>query len=198
MEDIISQMSEKTFFDADYTEVLKTQEGDNSAFDILMFRYQDVIARQMRRFSLQQHVIEELTQTVFINAYQSINKYEPKAPFLHWLRTIASRVGYNYWREEARKPKTVTLEEWDQQPVKPENSEAQNAGEILEMVLSNLPPKERQVLCMLHLDKLSIKDIAKTMGWTVPMVKMRSYRARKKLRTLLEDNELGELLNEYR
>ncbi len=198
MEDIISQMSEKTFFDADYTEVLKTQEGDNSAFDILMYRYQDVIARQMRRFSLQQHVIEELTQTVFINAYQSINKYEPKAPFLHWLRTIASRVGYNYWREEARKPKTVTLEEWDQQPEKPENSEAQNAGEILEMVLSNLPPKERQVLCMLHLDKLSIKDIAKTMGWTVPMVKMRSYRARKKLRTLLEDNELGELLNEYR
>ncbi len=198
MEDIISQMSEKTYFDEDYTEVIKTQGGDNSAFDVLMYRYQDVIARQMRRFSLQQHIIEELTQTVFINAYQSINNYEPKAPFLHWLRTIASRVGYNYWREEAKKPKTVTLEEWDQKPEHSTESDTVNAGEILDKVLSNLPPKERQVLCMLHLDNLSIKEIATIMGWTIPMVKMRSYRARKKLKTLFEDQELGELIDEYR
>ena len=116
MENIISQMIDIKLIDEDYQEVLKVQEGDNSAFDILMFRHQDKIFKQMRRFSTQHLVIEELTQSVFVNAYKSINNYKPKAPFIHWLRTIASRVGYNYWRDEAKRPKTVTLEDWGSKP----------------------------------------------------------------------------------
>ena len=200
MEDIISQMTEKKYIDSDYYEVLKVQEGDNSAFDVLMFRYQEIIARQMRRFSTRTQVIEELTQNVFVNAFQSINNYRPQAPFLHWLRTIASRVGYNYWREEAKRPKTVTLEDWDQRaPAGDSKTDNRpDAGELLEKVLGRLPPKERQVLCMLYLDKMSTREISEIMGWTVPMVKMRAYRSRKKLKELLNDKELGEMLHEYR
>ena len=200
MEDIISQMTEKNIIDEDYGEVLRVQEGDNSSFDILMYRYQDVIARQMRRFSTQQHVIEELTQNVFVNAFESIQNYKPKAPFIHWLRTIASRVGYNYWRTEAKRPKTVALEEWDQKPGDQASNESSrpDAAELLERVLRELPPKERQVLCMMYLDKMSVREVSEIMGWTAAMVKMRSYRSRKKLRNLLNDKELGEMLNEYR
>ena len=184
--------------DEDYQEVLKVQEGDNSAFDILMFRHQDKIFKQMRRFSTQHLVIEELTQSVFVNAYKSINNYKPKAPFIHWLRTIASRVGYNYWRDEAKRPKTVTIEDWDQNPNENKLHREHDAGELLEKVLKKLPPKERQVLCMIYLDKMSIKEVANIMNWTVAMVKMRAYRSRKKLSKLINDKELGEMLNEYR
>ncbi len=198
MENVISQMIDTKLIDEDYQEVLKVQEGDNSAFDILMFRHQDKIFKQMRRFSTQHFVIEELTQSVFVNAYNSINNYVPKAPFIHWLRAIASRVGYNYWRDEAKKPKLVTIEEWDQNPNKEKNLREHDAGELLDKVLKKLPLKERQVLCMIYLDKMSLKDVADVMNWTVAMVKMRAYRSRKKLAKLLNDKELGEMLNEYR
>lgn len=198
METIIYQMTELMIVDEDYEAVMQVKDGDKSSFDLLMFRYQDVIAKQMRRFSPKAEIIEELTQTVFVNAYQSINNYEPKAPFIHWLRTIASRVGYNYWREEAKKPKTVSLEDWDQKPEGAAESTELDHGVVLDMVLQKISLKERQVLCMVYLDKMSIKEVASTMGWTVAMVKMRSYRARNKLRNLLNDKELGGILNEYR
>ncbi len=198
MENVLSYMAELKEVDEDYYEVIKVKEGDNSAFDILMFRHQETIAKQMRRFSTNLDIIEELTQTVFVNAYKSIDNYEPRAPFLHWLRTIASRVGYNYWRTELKKPKTVQLEDWDQRPEDNVSERAHDPSEVLNMVLSKIPLKERQVLCMMYLDKMSVKEVAETMEWTVAMVKMRSYRSRKKLRKLLNDKELGDILNEYR
>ena len=198
MENVLSYMAELKEVDEDYYEVIKVKEGDNSAFDILMFRHQETIAKQMRRFSTNLDIIEELTQTVFVNAYKSIDNYEPRAPFLHWLRTIASRVGYNYWRTESKKPKTVQLEDWDQRPEDKVSERAHDTSEVLNMVLSKIPLKERQVLCMMYLDKMSVKEVAETMEWTVAMVKMRSYRSRKKLRKLLNDKELGDILNEYR
>lgn len=198
MENVLSYMAELKEVDEDYYEVIKVKEGDNSAFDILMFRHQETIAKQMRRFSTNLDIIEELTQTVFVNAYKSIDNYEPRAPFLHWLRTIASRVGYNYWRTESKKPNTVQLEDWDQRPEDKVSERAHDPSEVLNMVLSKIPLKERQVLCMMYLDKMSVKEVAETMEWTVAMVKMRSYRSRRKLRKLLNDKELGDILNEYR
>ena len=201
MEQIIYQMSIPKPLDDDFTAVEAVKNGDNSAFDLLMHRHQEKIARQMRRFSRDKHTIEELTQTVFINAYKSIDNYQPKAPFLHWLRTIASRVGYNYWTKEAKKISTFSLQEWDQ-PLEANDLNSQEkpeaAAELLEKILNYLSPKDRQALCMMHLDGMSAKEIAKTMNWTVAMVKMRCYRARLKLRKLLNNKEIGELLNEYR
>ncbi len=191
-------MADTDHIDEDYLEVKKVQEGDNSAFDLLMQKHQTTIGKQMRRFSLDSNIVEELTQTVFITAYQSIENYKPLAPFIHWLRRIASRVGYNFWRDEAKKPSTVRLEDWDRPTYADTISVKPDAAHLLDLVLKRLPPKERQVLCMMYLDNMNAKDIAQTMGWTVAMVKMRAYRSRKKLRTLLNDKELGDLLNEYR
>ena len=51
--------------------------------------------------------------------------------------------------------------------------------------MSRLKPDERQTLYMLYGDNMSVAEVAGVMGWNVAMTKMRSYRARKKLRRLL-------------
>ncbi len=164
------------------------QKGDNDAYDQLMLRHQETIARQMRRFSRELSVIEELTQTVFVRAYLSLPSYKPLSPFLHWLRLLASRVGYDYWREQYRQPTLVEYSSLREQQVLAcsDDVQAREAEEVLEHILATLSPEEKQILYMVYKDEMSMAEVAECMGWSVAMTKMRSYRARLKLRKILK------------
>ena len=70
--------------------------GDGDAFARIINRHQAKIADQMRRFSRDPLVIEELVHEVFVEAYTSLKSFRSYAPFVHWLRKIAVRVGYRF------------------------------------------------------------------------------------------------------
>lgn len=176
--------------------VVRAQHGDADAYDRLMLRYQDAIARQMRRYSQDLTVIEDLTQTVFVNAYQGLGNYRPEAPFAHWLRTIATNVGYDHWRREARRSKFVSYHEHEEllaDPA-PEDDDSTERFDKLVGLMQKLKPPERQILFLLYVDGASIETAAKTMGWNQAATKMRAYRARNKLRSILrKHNAEGEV-----
>lgn len=139
----------------------------------------------MRRFSRDRRVIEELTQTAFVNAFFSLRNYRPEAPFLNWLRTIASRTGYAHWREEYKRARHVPIEDWDGADYN--GAEEERARRQLDWLLDQLKPPERQVMCLLYLDNLSIAEVSQVTGWTEGMIKMRAHRARKKLQRILAE-----------
>lgn len=150
----------------------------------------------MRRFSSDIAVMEELTQTVFIKAYMSLEKYRSEAPFAHWLRSIASRTGYDHWRAEYRSGGTVQFEEHRHGAVaapeiRMDASNAMDAAAVLERVMPKLRPDERQTLYMLYIDGMSVAEVAACMGWNASMTKMRSFRARRKLRKILQAEGIG-------
>ena len=62
------------------------------------------------------------------------------------------------------------------------------------MLLARLPVEDRLVLTLMYFEQNSTKDIAKRMGWTRAMVKMRAHRARKKLKAIAESENLLEKL----
>ncbi len=167
----------------------RTRNGDPSAFDWIILRYQEVIGNQMRRFSRDRRVIEELTQNVFVNAFFSLKNYRPEAPFINWLRTIASRTGYAFWREEYKKARNVPIEDWDGADYNVEKDE--RARRQLDWLLAQLKPPERQVMCLLYLDNYSVAEAAQITGWTEGMIKMRAHRSRKKLQRILAERGMN-------
>ena len=173
----------------DHELVFRAQNGEWEAFDELMLRHQDSIAILMRRFSPAPEVVEDLTQLVFVNAYQSLPGYRPSAPFINWLRTIANRVGYEHWRREGKRIKFVPYHGSEELLADRGETERDKAGErfeALKRVMDKLKPGERQILYMLYVDGMSVEEAAKSMGWNRAMTKMRSYRARMKLRAILK------------
>ncbi|MCC8165887.1 MAG: RNA polymerase sigma factor [Planctomycetes bacterium] len=175
----------------DHEVIARFQKGDAAAYDELMLRYQDSVAVHMRRFSSVPEVVEDLTQIVVIRAYRSLDNYEPRAPFISWLRTIANRVGYEHWRTEARRIKCIPLHDRDEFPAADHHAEndltddnEKRYNELMK-VMDMLKPAERQTLYLMYVDGLSVAETAATMGWNVAMTKMRAYRARKKLRAIV-------------
>lgn len=168
--------------------------GHGEAYARLVQRYEKQIAAQMWRFSRDPTVCEELVQEAFVEAYFSLAGFRGRAPFLHWLRRIASRVGYRFWKKKARETPAVSLAHLDRAHLPHDPIRPADAGELLHGLLAQLPPADRLVLTLTYLEGCTAREAAARMGWSRAMVKMRSYRARKKLRTIAERAHLVEEL----
>jgi len=173
----------------DWTDIQNTLNGDGDAFGELVRRYQGQIGQWLWRFSRDRTVWEELSQTVFVEAYLHLGKFRGTAPFINWLRKIATRVGYRHWQVAARQRRRgqVPLVDDPAVPVTAGNLvERQDEALVLHQLLDELPPRDRLVITLLHIEERSVAETAELIGWSQVMVKVQAFRARKKLRVLWE------------
>jgi len=168
--------------------------GDNNAYARIIKRHQAHVAKIMWRFCLDKNTCEELTQDVFMEAYFSLKSYKAKAPLENWLSRIATRVGYKFWKEKKSRKESLPLEELDKWSLDTDNLQAKEAAQLLYSLLNKLPPKDRLVLTLMYFEDCSVKQIANRTAVTVPMVKMRIHRARKKMKIIAEELGIAEAL----
>ncbi len=174
--------------DEDWRDIHQSLVGDEEAYARIIDRYQSKIAAQMWRFSRDAAVVEELVQEAFVEAYLSLGKFKGRAPLLHWLRKIATRVGYRHWRKRSREQdRREVLAQHAEELVPPQSASPSEAGEYLHVLLAQLPAEDRIVLTLHYFEACDTREIAERMGWTRSLVKVRAHRARKKLRSLLEE-----------
>ncbi len=180
-----------TSLDADdCRDIAATLLGDGEAYRRLVERYQHDIARQMSRFSREFAVRDELIHDVFVEAYLSLRNYKSSAPWLHWLRKIAVRVGYRYWTSRKAGDREITLSDEDWQHLRgrsPDAGEAFEAAELVYALLAQLSPSDRLILTLVYLDGCTMAEAAHRAGWTVVGAKLRAFRARNRLAKLIEE-----------
>ncbi len=173
----------------DARDVRATLEGDGEAYGRLVTRYQQDIARYLWRFTRDRTAHDELVQDVFVEAYYSLRNYEGRGRLLAWLRRIATRCGYRYWKrrkgvsEEPALPLDAAEEAMTTPDTDPDPAEA---AETAHAILRRLPPRDRLVLTLLYLEERSVEQIAELTGWSRTMVKVQAYRARGKVKKLFE------------
>lgn len=181
-------------YENDLQDIHASLQGEGAAYARLVRRYESAIALQMSHYTRNQDEQRELLQQVFIEAYRSLPRYRPEAPFIHWLRRIASRVGYRYWKIQNReRRRTVPMEEWHERTmaVAPEQQQPSEATEHLFLLLEQLPTRERVVLTMMYFEDYDVRTIAGHLGWTQSLVKVCAFRARKRLKKMLEEAGYG-------
>jgi RNA polymerase sigma-70 factor (ECF subfamily) len=180
----------ETVSEMDQQDISSSLNGDGEAYRRLVQRYQGQVAAQMWRFTRDAVVLEELVQEVFVDAYFSLQGFRGQAPFLHWLRRIATRAGYRYWksrgrrraREEALTDNILRL------TAAPEAAAPSEAGEAVYELLARLSPPDRLVMTLFYLEECDTNEIAARTGWNRTLIKVRLHRARKKLKGLLNES----------
>lgn len=175
----------------DWTDIAATLDGDGQAYARIVRRYQDQITAQMWRLSRQRNDCEQLVHEVFVEAYVSLRQFKGRAPFLHWLRRIATRVGYRYWKQQARarRQAAVPLQDWHRSVPAADVGAAEETAAMVHGLLEKLPPRDRLVLTLIYLEECSVAEAAELSGWSQTMVKVQAHRARKKLKKLMEERE---------
>jgi RNA polymerase sigma-70 factor, ECF subfamily len=174
--------------EADRADITASLAGDGEAFRRIVQRHQSAIAGRMRRFARDAAAVEELVQDVFVEAYFSLRGFSGLAPFEHWLNRIATRVGYAFLKKRKKQMTTAgnTIALETVPAAEPANP--QEAADTLHHVLDQLGPRDRLVVTLLHLENHTIAETAALTGWSQTMVKVQAFRARGKLRKLLEKN----------
>lgn len=172
----------------DLADVEAVLEGDEEAYERIVERHNVAIQKQMRNFSRDPGLVEELTQDVFVEAYLGLGKFRGEAPFRHWLARIATLTGYKFWKKKDKNKRLVSLSETMEpvarEPDRDKAGDPEAAAALLFDLLATLSSDDRMVMTLMYLEHLGQDDIAERMGWTRVMVAVRIYRAKQRLKKL--------------
>lgn len=168
--------------------------GDAGSFEPLVSRYSPRLFATARRYARRENEVEDIVQEIWLKAFEKLRSYRGEAPFEHWLMRLAVRTCFDFLRAHQRNRETSFSElsqpeaEWLDRFVSvptsvPEDAEA--ARTLVERLLAQLSPSARLVITLLEIEDRSVKEISQLTGWSVPLVKVRAFRARAEMRKLL-------------
>ncbi len=187
--------------DDDLRLVSLAQKGDTRAYDELVTRHRGRIYAMIRNMIHQEADAWDLSQEVFIKAWNALPRFEARARFSTWLYRIAHNVVYDW----TRKRKVESAGELNDEIFMRENIDASSSttpagGESpdtllsnnelrikIEAALSKLSPEHREAVVLKDVQGLSYKEIADAMSTSIGTVMSRLFYARQKLQTLLKN-----------
>lgn len=180
--------------------VLRVQQGDKSAFDLLVVKYQYKIVQLVNRYVKDPSEAQDVAQESFIKAYRAIGNFRGDSAFYTWLYRIAINTAKNYLvsRSRRRSDYEIDIDDAEQIQNAPElkgmDTPEQHLmnEEILETIkaaIEKLPEEMRIAITLREFEGMSYEEIADAMECPVGTVRSRIFRAREAI-----DNKLTPLL----
>ena len=176
----------------------QAQDGDESAFAEIVRRYSPRVFSVASRFFRQRTLVEEAAQEVFLKAYTQLGSFEGRGSFEGWLTRIATNTCLNMVRSAKRRPESTVSDLTEDEQSWLERQSAGDGGEpasvenslvatdLADRLLSVLSPEDQQALLMIDGEQASVKEVAEVTGWSESKVKVRAFRARRKVREAME------------
>ena len=129
---------------------------------------------------------------IFIKIFQNLSQYSGKVPLEHWVSRVAVNTCLNQLDSERVRPE-LRFADLDEDQAAVVERLASTEGELgpdqkfasrqlIEHLLTTLKPAERLVIDLLYLQGRSVEETRKITGWSAPLVKVRAFRARQKLK----------------
>ena len=140
---------------------------------------------------------EDLAQDIFLKMFTRLEQYQGNVPFPHWVSRIAVTTCIDQLRAQKRRPefRWADLSEneaevldnvlTDERDVTP--GDALEARELVHKLLDLLKPDDRLVIQLLDLEQKTIAEISAQTGWNQTLIKVRAFRARRKLQKLFQE-----------
>ena len=177
----------------------RSARGDDDAFAEIVRRYGPRVFRVAARFFRQRDRVEEAAQEVFLKAFTQLDAYEGRGSMEGWLTRIATTTCLNMLRSAKRRPEstlsdltedegawldTHTAEAAIEQHRATERSVV--AADLAERVLDTMSHDDRLVLTLVDGEDVPVKEVAEMTGWSESNVKVKAFRARKRMREAVE------------
>ncbi|HTF89684.1 MAG TPA: RNA polymerase sigma factor [Planctomycetota bacterium] len=178
----------------------RVARGDQEAARDLVGRTHSMVQRLVRAHRSRRFSDEDLVQEVYLTMFAKLDRYSPRdgIPFEHWLSRLTVNTCRDALRGEQRRPCLPLMLDQAQASLEAldgasgsTHSDADAARELVELLLAQLAPDDSLVLTLLDLEQRPVAEIARITGWSPALVKVRAFRARRKLRAIAERRERG-------
>jgi RNA polymerase sigma-70 factor (ECF subfamily) len=181
--------------------VERVQQGDKSAFDILVLKYQSKIIQLVNRYVHDPDEAMDVAQEAFIKAYRAIGRFRGDSAFYTWIYRIAINTAKNHLVASGRRPPAGDIDAQDAEQYEGATGLREYAtpermilkDEIEKTVASaidELPDDLKTAITLRELEGLSYEEIAQAMECPIGTVRSRIFRARDaidvKLKPLLD------------
>jgi RNA polymerase sigma-70 factor (ECF subfamily) len=175
----------------------RVRQRDQAAARELVEHLYPLVIRIVRSHLPRRVAEEDLSQEVFLKMFSRLDQYQGAVPFPHWVSRIAVTTCIDHLRAQKRRPefRWADLSEREAEVLDAvmtnENEVAANdamaAQELVQKLLGQLKPDDQLVLRLLDLEQKSIAEISALTGWNQSLIKVRAFRARRKLQNLFKE-----------
>jgi RNA polymerase sigma factor (sigma-70 family) len=178
----------------DWAWIARVRQGDEAAAHALVERLRPKVMKLVNCYLPRRSSGEDMAQAVFLKIFKHLHQFSGLVPLEHWVARVAINTCLNELRLESHRPelRMADFSEEDQFAIEQLHSTdsgadqayTKDASELLRKLMAGLTPDERMIIQSLHLDGRTTREISRKTGWSISSVKVKAFRARRKLRKL--------------
>lgn len=168
---------------------------DDHAAGELVKRLYPLVAKIVRSHRSRRTPEEDLCQMIFIKVFQKLNQFSGQVPLEHWVSRVAVNTCLNQIAAEKVRPELRHADLSEEEQAIVENLAVSSedlapdrrfaSRQLVEHLLELLKPAERLVIDLLYLQQRSVEEIRQITGWSTSLIKVRAFRARRKMKDQL-------------
>jgi RNA polymerase sigma-70 factor (ECF subfamily) len=186
--------------DQHYIHLVK--DGDTNAFAVLVGRYKDMVFTLSLKMLKDREEAEEVSQDTFLKIYKSLGKFNGESKFSTWIYKVAFNTCLDRLKKNKRLQPVAGLDEFTEQEAISltnvlDSIEERERKQMIQDCLYGLPGEDSFLLTLYYFEEQSLEEIATIIGTNPNNVKIRLYRSRKKLASLLKERLEPEILHYY-
>ena len=176
--------------------------GDTQSFSVLVDRYKDLVFTLALRMVKHREEAEEVSQDTFIKVFRSLNRFKGDSKFSTWIYRVAYNTCLDRLKKHKREQQVVAIDEYTEHQVKTIDNaldamEKEERKQAVQSCLQLLPSDDSALLTLFYFEELSLEEIADIVGLTANNVKVKLFRSRKKLTSILRDRLEPEIIEHY-
>ncbi len=175
----------------------RVRARDQAAARELVDHLYPLVIRIVRAHLPRRVLEEDLAQEVFMKMFTRLEQYQGAVPFPHWVSRIAVTTCIDHLRAQKRRPefRWADLSENEAEVLdqvltsdnEPDAAETLSAKELVHKLLDQLKPDDRMVIQLLDLEQKTLAEIHELTGWNITLIKVRAFRARRKLQKMFTE-----------
>ena len=176
--------------------------GNPNAFATLVDRYKNMVYTLALKMVTNKEQAEEIAQDTFIKIYNSLNKFKGESKFSTWIYKITYTTCLDALKKSKREKKVSYIEDFSEHQTKELESildtiDEKERNQVIQNCLQELPQDEAFLLTLYYFDDQSVDEISKVTNNSVSNIKVKLFRTRKKLASILKSRLEPETLDYY-
>ncbi|WP_317900104.1 RNA polymerase sigma factor [Aurantibacillus circumpalustris] len=176
--------------------------GNVKAFEVVVDQYKNLVFSLTLRMLKSREEAEEAAQDTFIKIYKSLSKFKGDSKFSTWIYKITYNTCLDRLKKDKNAPELLNLEEFNEHHVLStevilDTIDEKKRRQIIQECIHLLPSEEAFLLTLYYFEEQSLEDISKIMNVNTNNLKIKLFRSRKKMATILKTKLEPEIIDYY-